>query len=165
MTDIAKSYARALHNCFFGKAWHGPALMEVLDGIDAAAANARPLPGAHSIWELVHHIHVWNRIMLAWLHHHSADVALGSEQDFPPVRDASDAAWRRTLEELVSTFNDVEKKVSSLGEDDLTKIVPGRKYDFHTLCAGLPHHFTYHGGQIALLKKSALASRAAKISD
>ena len=162
MSESAQSYARTLHNCFFGEAWHGPALLEALDGIDAAAANARPLPNAHSIWELVNHIQVWNRIMLAWLQHHSADVELGSDKDFPPVRDASEAAWRRTRDELVATFNELEKKVASLAEDDLKKIVPGRKYDYHTLCAGLPHHFTYHGGQIAILKKSALASRSAK---
>lgn len=162
MSETAKSYARTLHNCFFGEAWHGPALLEALDGINAAAANARPLASAHSIWELVNHIHVWNRIMLAWLRHHSADVELGSDQDFPPVRDASETAWRRTLDELVATFKDVEKQVASLGEDDLKQIVPGRKYDYHTLCAGLPHHFTYHGGQIAILKKSAKESLSAK---
>ena len=165
MSDTAKSYAQTLHNCFFGEAWHGPALMEALDGIDAAAANARPLAGAHSIWELVNHIHVWNRIMFEWLHLRVSDVTLGSEQDFPPVRDASEAAWRRTLDELVATFKNLEKKVASLNDHDLRQIVPGRKYDFHTLCVGLPHHFTYHGGQIAILKKAAMASRAAKISD
>ena len=41
-----------LERCFEGEAWHGPALMEILDGIDAEAAAARPLPKAHSIWEL-----------------------------------------------------------------------------------------------------------------
>lgn len=163
MSDTAKSYAQTLHNCFFGEAWHGPALMEAIDGIDAAAANARPLAGAHSIWELVNHIHVWNRIMLEWLHLRPADVELGSAQDFPAPRDASDAAWRRTVDDLVATFKQVEQKVATLTEEALKKIVPGRKYDFHTLCAGLPHHFTYHGGQIAILKKAAMASRSAKV--
>ena len=50
-----------LKRSFEGEAWHGPALMEILDGIDAKTAAARPLPKAHSIWELVAHIAAWGR--------------------------------------------------------------------------------------------------------
>jgi hypothetical protein len=39
-----------LERAFDGEAWHGPALMEILDGIDARTAAARPIPSAHSIW-------------------------------------------------------------------------------------------------------------------
>src|SRR5918997_835832 len=39
-----------------GGAWHGPAVLELLDGVTAAQAHARPIAGAHSIWELVLHL-------------------------------------------------------------------------------------------------------------
>jgi hypothetical protein len=39
-----------------GQAWHGPSLRELLDGVTAEQAAARPIPNAHSIWELVNHI-------------------------------------------------------------------------------------------------------------
>ena len=42
-----------------GPMWHGPALLEVLDGVDAARARARPIAGAHSIWEIVKHVTAW----------------------------------------------------------------------------------------------------------
>ena len=39
--------------------WHGPSARQVLEGVTAAAAAARPIPGAHSIWELALHIIAW----------------------------------------------------------------------------------------------------------
>jgi hypothetical protein len=37
-------------------AWHGPAMLEVLDGITPAMAAKRVAKGAHTIWELVDHV-------------------------------------------------------------------------------------------------------------
>jgi uncharacterized damage-inducible protein DinB len=161
MSDIATSYAKMFHNSFFGEAWHGPSLMEVLDGLDAAAARARPLPSGHSIWELVNHIHAWNRAFLVCFHGKAVTLQMNSAGDFPQPRDTSEAAWRRTLDELVATENELEKTVAAMTDEALNQIVPGRNYDFHHLCTGLPHHFSYHGGQISLLKKAALAGKSA----
>jgi hypothetical protein len=38
-----------------GGAWHGPAVLELLAGVTAARAHARPIPGVRGIWELVLH--------------------------------------------------------------------------------------------------------------
>jgi len=55
----ARSFADQLERAFRGGAWHGPAVAEALAGVDAARAAARPLAGAHSIWEIVRHLTVW----------------------------------------------------------------------------------------------------------
>src|ERR1700685_2324792 len=52
--------ADQLHRAFEGEAWHGPALLELLEDVDAATAAATPWPGVHSIWELVLHIAAWD---------------------------------------------------------------------------------------------------------
>ena len=48
---------------YAGDAWHGPSLKSLLDGISAEDASKHPVPGAHSIWELVNHIAAWNSIV------------------------------------------------------------------------------------------------------
>ena len=48
-----------LQHAYAGEAWHGPSLEELLTGVTAEQALARPLAGAHSIWELTMHIGVW----------------------------------------------------------------------------------------------------------
>ena len=50
-----------------GPMWHGPALAEVLEGVTAERAAARPIPGAHTIWEIVLHIIAWAEIARARL--------------------------------------------------------------------------------------------------
>jgi len=45
-----------LERALEGEAWHGPSLLEVLEGVSAHQAAAHPIAGAHSIWELVLHL-------------------------------------------------------------------------------------------------------------
>ena len=52
--------ADQLRRAFYGSAWHGPAVLELLKDVDAATAAAKPLAEVHSIWELVLHIAVWD---------------------------------------------------------------------------------------------------------
>ena len=49
-----------LRRAFYGEAWHGDSLFEILRGVTAAQAAARPIKTAHSIWELVLHISAWD---------------------------------------------------------------------------------------------------------
>src|ERR1035438_6262552 len=56
----ASRLADQLRRAFDGSAWHGPALLELLEDVDAATAAAKPLLKVHSIWELVLHIAVWD---------------------------------------------------------------------------------------------------------
>ena len=48
-----------------GGAWHGPSVLEVLEGVTAAQAAAHPIAGAHSIWELVLHLCSDYKLVLA----------------------------------------------------------------------------------------------------
>ena len=47
--------ASQLEHSLNGEAWHGPAILELMQGVTAANAAATPVAGWHSIWELVHH--------------------------------------------------------------------------------------------------------------
>src|SRR2546425_6568972 len=52
--------ADQLRRAFKGEAWHGPSVLEILDGIDAKRAATHPIDGAHSIWEIVAPMAVWD---------------------------------------------------------------------------------------------------------
>src|ERR1035441_6101142 len=91
----AARIADQLRRAFDGEAWHGDSLFEILEGVTAAQAAARPIAGAHTIWELVLHIVAWDGAVLRRLG--GAAVELSDAQNFPPVRDTSEAAWRGAL--------------------------------------------------------------------
>ena len=63
MTEVGRIVDQ-LNRAFEGEAWHGPAVVEILEGITAQQAATRPLNGAHSIWEITLHIAAWERAVL-----------------------------------------------------------------------------------------------------
>ena len=87
-----------LQRAFEGDAWHGPAVLELLNDVTAEQAAARPIAGAHSIWELVLHIAAWESAGRSRLEGDRAE--LPDEENFPPVNDTSEAAWQQTIELL-----------------------------------------------------------------
>lgn len=135
-----------------GEAWHGPSLRELLEGVTAEQAAAHPIPGAHSIWELVNHIISWEQIAKLRL---EGDPVKNppDEMNFPPVNDASEAAWQKTLNELAASNQSLRDAVKKIGDDKLDKIVPEANYSNYAMLHGVIQHDLYHAGQIALLKK------------
>jgi uncharacterized damage-inducible protein DinB len=135
--------------------WHGPALVDVLRDVSADTAAARPVAAAHSIWELVLHTTVWADIARKRL----AGEALGSPlpvEDFPPVTDTSIGAWAKAISELETSYQSLARAVARLPETALAERVPtdGPPHTVETLLRGVIEHGTYHGGQIAILKRA-----------
>jgi len=146
--------ADQLRRAFSGEAWHGDSLLEVLQGVTAAQAAARPIKNAHSIWELVLHITAWDGACRRRMQGKTA--SLKAEQNFPPVKDTSEAAWQGALQHGKDVHEDLVQAVAQFPESRLREKVPGKKPDYHNfyyMLHGLVQHELYHTGQIALLKK------------
>jgi uncharacterized damage-inducible protein DinB len=147
--------ADQIRRAFDGEAWHGDSVLELLDGVAAEAAAAHPIKGAHSIWELVLHIAAWDGAALKRVG--GTAVELRDEQNFPPVKDTSEGAWRKAIEHLNRTHNELVKAVAAFPDSRLPEQVPGKTesyYNFFYLFSGIVQHELYHAGQIALLKKA-----------
>ena len=154
-TSQSARLADQIRRAFEGDAWHGDSIKELLAGVTADTAAARPIKNAHSIWELVLHIAAWDDAVYRRIG--GAPVELTKQQDFPPVRDTSPAAWRQTLSHFEQTHNLLIKAVAAFPDSRLQDQVPGKTedyYDFYYLFSGIVQHELYHAGQIALLKKA-----------
>jgi len=146
--------ADQLRRAFDGDAWHGDSVFEILQGVTATHAAARPIKNAHTIWELVLHIAAWDNAVLQRLD--GVAVELSDAQNFPPVKDASETAWRKALAEVRRVHDELVEAVSVLSDSRLDEIVPGKEgahYTFYYMLHGVAQHELYHAGQIALLKK------------
>jgi uncharacterized damage-inducible protein DinB len=144
--------ADQLKVAFDGEAWHGPALMEILDGVDAAAAAAHTIPAAHSIWELVLHLATWERVIARRIQ--GQELMPSDDENFPQVRQPTASAWHEAVQTLQKTHAEVIRLVSARKEPRLNDRVPGKDYDLRFMLTGVVQHAAYHGGQIALLKKA-----------
>jgi uncharacterized damage-inducible protein DinB len=147
-TQIASSLERTMT----GPMWHGPALAEVVKGVTAARAAAHPIAGAHSIWEIVLHIIAWAEIARARLKGESTGDPT-PEQDWPPVTATDDAAWAAALERLGACHREIAADARAFDDGGLDAKVANLDYSVDVLLHGIVEHGTYHGGQIALLKK------------
>jgi uncharacterized damage-inducible protein DinB len=142
-----------LRRAFEGHAWHGPAVRELLADVTAAKASGRPLPSAHSIWEIVLHMATWERVVRRRLRG-EAVADLPTEEDWPSVRDASEAAWRRAIEELERANHDLRETIAQANEARLAETVPGKDHSVYVMLHGIIQHDLYHAGQVAVLKKA-----------
>ena len=152
--------ADQLQRAFYGNAWHGPALIELLEDVDATSAAARPMEDVHSIWELVLHIAVWDNAALVRLA--GKKYQPEGTDNFPLVAKSNESAWRKTIAQSKHTHDKLVNTVARLSESRLQDRVPGKRYNFAHMLHGIAQHELYHAGQIAILKKAcaALKTRA-----
>ena len=157
---IADQLDRAVN----GPAWHGPSLLEVLRDVNPVDAAARPVPGAHSIWELVAHTTAWLEIVRMRLEGR-APYQITASMDWPPLDEAAqqpagDSAtrqWDADLSRLRRAAKDLQAAVATQDDERLADDLPGADDTwtaYHTL-HGVLQHTLYHTGQIAVLKKRA----------
>src|SRR5215472_19138714 len=104
MSETAR-IADQLRRAFRGDAWHGDSLFEILNGVTAAQASAHPIKNAHSIWELVLHIAAWDGAAVRRAQGNA--VELTDDENFPPVKDTSAAAWKQAIEKMKAIHSEL----------------------------------------------------------
>lgn len=151
MSEAAR-LADQLQKSHEGEAWHGPALAELLAGVTAEQALARPLADAHSIYEIVLHLAGWTDLTVRVLE--GDPTREPHEGDWPPGGEPSQAAWEQAVEKLNRDQTRLFEAASKLPDSRLQERAAGRDYTIGFMLLGVLQHNAYHAGQIALLKKA-----------
>jgi uncharacterized damage-inducible protein DinB len=151
MSEVER-IADQLQRAFAGPAWHGPSLMELLQGVAAAQAAAKPLDGVHSIWEILLHIITWQDVARQRLAGETMRQ-LSPDEDWPALADAGDTSWQRSLDSLAESTQALHQAILKLPVTRLDEMLPA-KSSIYGLLHGVVQHNLYHSGQVALLKKA-----------
>jgi uncharacterized damage-inducible protein DinB len=145
-----------LTRVFGGDAWYGFPVKQILDGVTAQQASARPIPAAHSIYELVLHLTGWKKEVRRRL----SGTAAGDpdEGDWPPVTDSSPAGWRAALSALDSAHEALVAAVRVFPDSKLNEPINDSRegsqaVSYYVLLHGAAQHDVYHSAQMSLLKK------------
>jgi uncharacterized damage-inducible protein DinB len=131
MEIIADQIGRA----FRGESWHGPSVSEVLAGVSAEDAAAHPIPGAHSIWEIVLHLTAGYNLVLRRIRGERAQ--LSPEEAWPPATETSAAAWRESQETLDELNKQLESAVRAYPAQRLSEEL-GAEYPAYIQFCGAP---------------------------
>lgn len=135
--------ADQLHQALEGDPWHGPSLRVLLEGVTAVQASAHPIPSAHSIWELVLHLTSWTNMARRRLAARE-QIEMDEAQNFPVPA----GSWEPARDALFTETRLLIAEIAALTPDALDEFL-------YRLLHGTVQHHLYHGGQIALLRKSA----------
>ena len=156
----AATLARELETLGRGEAWHGPALAELLAGVSAAKAQARPIASAHTIWELVLHVTAWTDVFRRRLEGEAVEEPEAG--DFPALPSPTSRAWTGAKQALFEAHRKLTARVARLSDAELQQRVPGRDFDVRFQVGAAIRHAVYHSGQIGLLRKVAVPVRRAR---
>ena len=140
-----------LERAFEGEAWHGPSVLEALEGVSWKKALEKPIPQAHSIWQLVLHITAWEDIVRRRLLGETPEVT--DEMNFPTIVDPSEASWKRALETLRAGHLRLREVAGQITDDQLDQRSNPKTTTRYILLHGIIQHDIYHAGQISILKK------------
>ncbi len=142
-----------------GDPWHGSPLLEILQGVTAGQAAAKPLQGAHSIWELVLHITAWKGEVRKRLS--GAPSGEPEEGDWPAVGAPTVDRWNEARERLQKAHDALLAAVRQLPESRLFEATNdprnpplGTGVSYYVLLHGLVQHDVYHSGQIGMLRSA-----------
>lgn len=142
-----------------GDPWHGSNLMAQLEGLAPEQAAAHPVPGAHSVWELVLHLTGWATEVRARLHGEPAGEP--ADGDWPAVRAVTPGAWTQAKAALAGSHVALADAVRAAGDGmldtpvtDYRDAAAGTGMSRYLTLHGVVHHAAYHTGQMALLVKA-----------
>lgn len=144
--------ANQARKMFEGEAWHGPSVMEVLAGVDADAAAAHPIPGAHSIWELVLHLIATQTVLLRRIRGEAPETR--AEDFWPNFDSTSESDWIAMLDRLKRQEAELRGAIADFPDERLdARLTPNGSSAYNNFHGHVQHN-AYHAGQIALLKKA-----------
>lgn len=145
-----------LERALEGAAWHGPSVLEVLEGVSAHQAAAHPVAGAHSIWELVLHLCSDYDLVLRRLGGDGRQLT--ESEGWPAVPEPSAENWSESVSRLRQLNAELRRAIRSFPPERLDQpLVPEVPFSAHTQFIGVTQHGLYHAGQMALLKKALVA--------
>ena len=155
ISRIADQLARA----FDGDAWYGPNTMSVVADLTAEQAAHRPLPQAHTIWEIALHVTSWNREVLRRLRTGTARDP--EDGDWPEQPEDTEENWRWTVERLEASFRELLDAVRAFPAARLGDVLGeardrplGSGVSFYVLLHGIVQHVVAHTAQLSLLRKA-----------
>jgi uncharacterized damage-inducible protein DinB len=147
-------YIEQIERLYWGGNWVGESFNGKLKELKSEHVFSAPVPGVHSVAEIVWHCIYWRTVTLRRLHgdqnkYRNATMEI---QNFLPVRDLQAKGWKQILDELeetqISLLDFLKDKTDSFLQNEYQ---PGYNYDF--LLEGTIQHDFYHLGQVGLVLK------------
>ncbi|HEV8217597.1 MAG TPA: DinB family protein [Gemmatimonadaceae bacterium] len=144
----------ALAESYAGPAWHGPSVLDALEGVRADAAFHKPATNRNSIWELVLHLAHGRHLLTARTMNGEIDAFPRAIREpwWPVSPERPDtAAWKSDLALLDETQTRLLRAIRDATPEQLARVPSDSEHSIARQLLGMALHDTYHAGQIRML--------------
>jgi uncharacterized damage-inducible protein DinB len=157
--DEIERIADQLRRLWDGDSWYGSNISDVMAELTPAQAAHRPIPQAHTVWEIALHMTSWNREVLRRL---KTGVARDPEDgDWPEQPAPSEENWRWAREMLEASLRALVAETERFPAERLDETLGeardrplGSGVSFYVLLHGIVQHNVAHTAQMSLLRKA-----------
>lgn len=143
--------AKLFQDLYDGDPWLDVTIKATLSRLTAGEAAARVMDKCNTVWEIVNHLIAWRKTVKARIMGHA--IKSPDNNYFQEIRDTSDQAWSRTLQEFDASQDEWVEFLLKLNDADLQKPYLSGQMTNYDLILGINQHDAYHLGQIVILAK------------
>jgi hypothetical protein len=139
---------------YAGPAWHGPSVLEALEGVDAATAARKLANNRNSIWELVLHLTHGRHVLIERVRHTRIDAFPRPlrEEWWPQLpAELTEQAWRDDVALLAAYHAKFRDAIIGASPEQLERVPANSQHSIAQQLTGTAIHDAYHAGQIRLL--------------
>lgn len=139
----------ALRGAFVARGWHGPSVLQSIQGLRAKKAKKRRAKASHSIHEVVDHLEYWEHVAIHYVRRGRPPKRLRKDWTAPSL------SFAKSVRRLRATHRVLVAAIATLKDADLERpvlTVSKRRLSLGQVLHGVAAHDSYHAGQIRLLR-------------
>ncbi|MGD8779463.1 MAG: DinB family protein [Ignavibacteria bacterium] len=146
-----KNYIRQLEELYDGDNWTDETFMKKLGSLKKEKAFEQPVPGKHSVAEVLWHCIYWRKVLLKRMEgDFEFKKMTEKEQNFLPLEKLKEKGW----DALLSEFNEINELLINClksKNDDFLEQEYTSGFNYRYLIEGIISHDFYHLGQIGFI--------------
>jgi uncharacterized damage-inducible protein DinB len=154
MNDIViKDIIRQLKDAENGDLWLDENFEKKLAQVPEGQEFTRPLPGLHSVAELLSHLIVWRRINISRLKGQKVTMDVEDPANWKTNDQLRQQGWDALKKEFCQSQKDLIAMLDGKDDSYLRTISTHYENTYQYLLEGMIHHDMYHMGQLGITIK------------
>jgi uncharacterized damage-inducible protein DinB len=147
------SYIQQFEQLYSGGSWQDESFEAKLQDITEETAFMQPLPGVHSIAEIMWHSLYWRTVLIKQMEgNYSYKDETAEKYNFLPIETLKQKGWSHLWNRWKKNQEQIIQYLREKTDHDLEEKGPG-KNNLEYIVEGIVQHDIYHLGQIGLIKK------------
>jgi uncharacterized glyoxalase superfamily protein PhnB/uncharacterized damage-inducible protein DinB len=145
------AYIDQLMNITDGDTWLDETFGKKLKNIPEEVVFMRPVPGMHSVAEIISHLHEWRLSVISILRGGERTLTMDSPGNWKTNDELKSHGWKTLQHHFYASQDALIALLQSRNEDWLQQMDSLKKNNFEYYVQGLIHHDLYHLGQIGMI--------------